>query len=296
MTRLRRVLSEPLFHFLLLGIAIFAGYSIVRGSGWLSGPDEIVVTEGKLAQLAEGFAQTWQRPPSPDEQVGLVRDWIREEVYYREALALGLDKDDTVIRRRLKEKMRFLSSDIAAQSDPSDADLEEYMTQHPESFREEPRYSFVQVYLNPSNHGDAIEADATRLLARLRREGAQADVSTVGDPILLEQDYADTPASEVARLFGKEFAEGLAGLEPGDWQGPVASGFGMHLVYLREKVPGRIQPLDEVRDLVRREWENEKRLDLEDKIFQEMLKNYTIRIEGLELDEDTLRDGSKSNS
>jgi len=296
MTRLRRVLSEPLFHFLLLGIVIFAGYSIVRGSGWLSGPDEIVVTDGKLKQLAEGFAKTWQRPPSPDEQVGLVRDWIREEVYYREALALGLDKDDTIIRRRLQEKMRFLSSDIAAQADPSDAELEEYLAQHPDMFRKEPRYSFVQVYLNPSNHGDAIEADASRLLARLKREGARADVSTAGDPILLEQEYDATPGSEVARLFGKEFAEGLAGLEPGQWQGPVKSGFGLHVVYLREKLPGRLPPLDEVRNLVRREWENEKRLAVEEKAFQQLLKNYTIRVEGVELDDKALRAIAKGGS
>ena len=206
---------------------------------------------------------------------------MREEVYYREAIALGLDKDDTIIRRRLRQKMEFISDDIAAQVEPSDEDLNAYLAAHPDAFRVEPRFSFSQVYLNPDLHGENLGRDTQRLLGQLNQGGDEIDPETLGDSTLLAYQFTNESASAVASQFGKAFAAGLAELTPGQWQGPVESGYGVHLVLLRERTGARLPELAEIRDQVRRDWENAQRLEANEKFYQELLKQYTVTIEGL---------------
>ena len=174
---MKRLLREPLLHFLLLGAVIFAAFGFLskRSSGE---PGTIVITQGQIENLAFAFAKTWQRPPTDPELAGLIRDRVREEIYYREALALGLDKDDTVIRRRLRQKMEFVSDDIAAQAEPTDADLDAYLQTHPDKFPVEQRFTFRQVYLNPDKRranlaGDAAQLTQTDPHARCRRRQCQ---------------------------------------------------------------------------------------------------------------------------
>ena len=211
--------------------------------------------------------------------MGLVRDHVREEVYCREAMALGLDKDDTVIRRRLRQKMEFVSDDIAAQTEPTDADLTTYLLAHPDAFRVEQRFTFRQVYLNPERHGEHLARDAAQLLAQLNQAGNTIDPSALGDAFLLEEQFAAVPGSEVAKQFGESFAETLTGLQPGQWQGPVESGYGVHLVLVSKRTEGRLPELADVRDIVRREWDNARRLEANGKFYQELLKRYTVTIE-----------------
>jgi len=278
---MKRLFKEPLVHFLLLGAAIFFAYNWLpnrRGAE----PRKIVITQGQIEQLATGFARTWQRPPTAEELAGLVRDLVREEVYYREARALGLDKDDTVIRRRLRQKMEFVSDDIAAQVEPTDADLTAYLQARPDAFRVEQRFTFSQVYFNPEKHGENMVHDVAQQLAELNRIGGRADASALGDSFLLEHEFAAAPRSEIAKQFGEKFAASLGELSPGRWQGPVESGYGVHLVFVRERTEGRVPVLAEVRDAVRREWDNARRLDANDKFYQELLKRYTVIIEPLE--------------
>jgi hypothetical protein len=277
---MKRLIQEPLVHFLLLGAAIFAAYEWLRTESSVE-PDEIVITRGQIEHLSASFAKTWQRSPSADELTGLVRDRIREEVYCREALALGLDQDDTFIRRRLRQKMEFVSDDIAVQTEPSDDELFAYLKTHPDSFRVDQKFSFRQVYLNPENHGENLEGDAEQLLARLSQTSNDADVSAMGDPLLLEFEFFAVPSREVTNQFGRIFAERLPGLKTGQWQGPVESGYGLHLVFIGERTEGRMPDLAEVRDTVRREWDNARRLESNEKFYQELLKRYTVTIEGL---------------
>ena len=204
---------------------------------------------------------------------------MRDEVYCREAMALGLDKDDTVIRRRLRQKMEFVSDDIAAQTEPTDADLNAYLQAHPDSFRVEPRFTFSQVYLNPEKHGENLARDTAQLLAQLNQAGGKADVSALGDSFLLEHTFAAAPASEVAKQFGEKFAAKLGELAPGQWQGPVESGYGVHLVLVSERTEGRLPALAEVRDAVRREWANARRLEANEKLYEAMLTRYVVTIE-----------------
>jgi len=279
---MRKCLREPLLHSLLPGALLFLAYGLLQGPGRGGEPQSIVVTQGQVEHLASSFANTWQRPPAPQELTGLVRDRVREEVYYREALALGLDQDDIVIRRRLRQKMEFVSEDIAAQPEPTEPDLNVYLQAHPEAFRVEPRFGFGQVYLNPQTHGHQLARDAARLLAQLNQAGPQADVSVLGDSLMLQPQYVSVRGGEVARRFGEQFARALASLAPGAWQGPVESGYGVHLVKVSERTEGGLPALADVRDAVRREWENAQRLEANEQFYQRLLERYTVTIEGLE--------------
>jgi hypothetical protein len=277
----KRLLKEPLAHFLMLGALLFGGYGLLnRGDEPEAG--RIVVTQGKVENLQASFSRVWQRPPSAAELEGLVQDYIREEVLAREAMALGLDKDDTIIRRRLRQKMEFISDDIAAQAEPTDAELSAYLTAHPDSFRVEQRFTFSQVYLNPEKHGDNLARDTARLLAQLSQAGGKTDPAVLGDSLLLEHQFVAVLAGEVAKQFGEKFAVELGQLPPGEWHGPVESGYGVHLVLVSERTEGGLPALAEVHDLVRREWANTRRLESNDKFYQELLKRYSVSIEGLE--------------
>lgn len=277
---MRRFLAEPLLHFFLIGAALFVVYRLVSGPD--SAPGEIVVSVGQIEHLAAGYARTWHRQPTDAELKGLIDDWVRDEIATREAMALGLDKDDTVIRRRLRQKLDFVSEDVAAQAEPTDAELSAYLKAHPESFRVEPRFTFSQVYLDPERHGDKLARDAARLLAQLKQAGGQADISKFGDSLLLEQTFRSMSAREVAVQFGEDFAARLAELSPGQWQGPIESGYGIHLVFVSERTEGQAPELSAVRDDVRREWENARRLEGNRKFYEDLLKRYTVTIEGLE--------------
>ena len=268
-------------HFLLLGVAIFAAYSLVSKRS-NDAPGKVVVTVGQVEHLATGFAKTWQRPPTDAELKGLIDDWVRDEIAMREAIALGLDKDDIVIRRRLRQKLEFVSDDIAAQTEPTDADLNAYLQAHPESFRVESRFAFSQVHLDPAKHGDNLARDIAQMLAQLQQAGNKPDVSALGDSFLLEPTFQSMPASEVAKQFGEQFAAALGGLSPGQWQGPIASAYGVHLVLVSERTEGRLPALAEARDVVRREWANARRLEGNATFYTELLKRYTVTIEGLE--------------
>ncbi len=279
---MKRILKEPLLHFLLLGAGLFIAYGVLSRPGSGDAPGKIVVTAGQVEHLAGGFAKTWLRPPSDAELKGLIDDWVREEIATREALALGLDRDDTVIRRRLRQKLEFVSDDIAAQTEPTETELNDYLRSHAELFHLEPRFTFSQVYLDPARHGENLARDAARVLARLQRVGPNADVSALGDSFLLESTFQSAPAGEIAKQFGEPFATTLGRLSPGQWQGPIESGYGVHLVLVGERTEGRLPTLAEAREAVRREWANTRRLEGNGQFYQQLLKRYTVTIEGLE--------------
>jgi hypothetical protein len=275
---LKKLLREPLVHFLILGALLLFASNLVnkRTSG---DTRKIVVTPGQVEHLEDTFARAHQRPPDPDELKGLLRDYIREEVYYREALALGLDRDDAPIRQRLRQKMEFISEDVAEQAQPTEEQLRSYLNDHPEKFRIDKHFTFSQVYLDPARHGRRINADAQQMLAQLNKIGARADVSNLGDPFLLEGDTENVSSRDVARDYGEKFAASLGELPAGKWAGPLESGLGMHLVCVTSRTDGRIPQLDEVREAVRREWANDYRLESNRKFYDALLNRYTVTVE-----------------
>lgn len=281
---MKRLLKEPLVHFITLGALLFAiNGALNRNSA--PAPGRIVVSQGQLAAMRDSFTRTRQRPPTSQEWEGLIRARVREEVYYREALALGMDKDDTIIRRRLQQKMEFVSDDVAAQAQPTDAELSAYLQAHADSFRMEQRFTFRQVYLNPQKHGQGLARDTAQLLAQLNRAGSKADISALGDSIMLDHAFDALPVSEVAKLFGNKFATALGELSPGQWQGPVESAYGVHLVFMSRRMEERVPTLADIRDAVRREWGEAHRLEANEKFYQNLLKHYTVTLESPDLAE-----------
>jgi hypothetical protein len=277
---LKSLLREPLVHFLLLGTALFVLDVSLRPTVPAAATGEIVVSEARVRSLAHNFARTWQRPPTREELDGLIESHVREEVMVREALALGLDRDDAIIRRRLQQKMEFVSEEAAALARPTEEELEVYMKAHPESFRAEPRVSFAQVYLDPRKRSTGVEAEAKRLLDGLNRAGATPDLGKLGDRLLLlESTYQDVPQSDVARLFGTEFADALVRQPTGRWVGPLTSGYGVHLVKVEALGPGGARLLNEVRSLVEREWANVKRKELAKAFYEKLRTKYTIAVQ-----------------
>lgn len=273
-----KLLSEPLFHFLLLGAAIFAVYGVVSRHS-AGKPGEIVVTQGKVENLIIGFTRTWQRPPTEEELRGLIRDDIREEAAYREAIAMGLDRDDIIVRRRLRQKLEFLNNNLSARAEPTDADLQAFLQSHPDSFKTETAMTFRQVYLNPQTHGASLSRDAAGVLARLAKAGETADLNTIGDPFILAHQFEKVPITEIKKMFGEQFASQLVAVKTGQWQGPLQSGYGSHFVFVSDLIEGHLPALPEIRDAVQREWANAKRIESEDKFYQALLQHYTVRIE-----------------
>ena len=275
---MKRILKEPLLHFLLLGAAIFTVYGLVskRTGGE---PGKIVITQGQIESMAAGYTRTWQRPPTSEELEGLIHDRVREEVYYREALALGLDKDDIIIRRRLRQKLEFVTDDVVAQAQPTDDELSAYLKAHPDRFRVPQQFTFSQVYLNPEEHGEALARDAGQLLAQLNEAGSKADISALGDSLVLDHKLVRAPDQRGRKTVGREVRGEVGGLAPGQWQGPIESGYGMHLVFVSERTEGRLPALAEVRDAVSREWVNTRQLEANEKLYEAMLKRYVVTIE-----------------
>ena len=270
---LARLLREPLVHFLVLGGVLFAIFG--RGGSDAGVADrQIVVSEAAIDRLAEGFSRTWHRPPAADELEAHIRDYIREEVLYRTALALGLDKDDTIIRRRLRQKMEFLFED--AVPPPQEADLRAYLEAHPEKFRTQPLISFQQIFVSQTR-GATAEADARQILARLI--GGAAGAANEGDPLLLSEGFNRTPLDRIAALFGDSFAQAVAQSAPGGWVGPLRSGYGLHLVLVTAVEPGKLPPFEQVRSAVEREWFAERRAAVQAAQYQSLLAGYGVIVQ-----------------
>ena len=275
---MKRILREPLLQFLLLGLLLFAANGLFA---WRpsSGPRRIVVTQGRIESLATAFSLTWQRRPTAAELDGLIRDYVREEAAVREAIALGLDKDDVIIRRRLRQKLEFASEDAASRAEPSEAELRAWLAAHPGDFGVDPTFTFSHVYLSPEKRGTTLARDAAQILARLRRMGPRADAASEGDPFLLGHRFEALPARDVKSQFGEAFAARLVTLPIGRWEGPIESGYGMHLVLLHQRADARTPALGEVREAVRREWSNAQRVAAIERLYQGLLARYAVTIE-----------------
>ena len=275
-----RVLREPLVHFLLLGAGIFAAYTLLAGPENRT-PGAIVVTQARIENLSATFSRVRSRPPTADELNGLIRDYVREEAAVREAAALGLDRDDTVIRRRLRQKLEFIADDLAATTEPTDEELKAFLAAHPDLFTAEPRVTFRQIYLKPER-GARLSQDAARLLAQLRQSNAVGDVSSLGDPIMLEERYEATTLRDVAKLFGESFAARLDATPAGRWEGPIESGYGLHLVLISERRAGRLPEFEAVRDVVRREWMDARHKEASERFYDKLVQRYTVTVEGVQ--------------
>ena len=268
---LRRILREPLLHFLLLGLALFAYYGRVAPDD--DGKRRIVVTEAEVDLLATQFQGTWNRPPSPVELNGLVESYVRDEILYREGMALGLDRDDAVIKRRVRQKLDVLFEESVAQQPATDADLQAYLDANPPTFRKPAVVSFDQIYFG----SDAVTTQGVEQARAALARGA--DPETLGQATLLPSHQDAMPLDLVARDFGEEFAGQLATAPVGEWSGPVTSGFGTHLVRVSAIEPAQLPTLADVREVVAREWENERRKQAHADALAKLREQYQVEIQ-----------------
>ncbi len=269
--QVRRVLREPLLHFLLLGLAIFAYYGHVAPDD--DGKRRIVVTQAEVDLLASQFQGTWSRSPSPVELNGLVDSYIRDEILYREGVALGLDRDDAVVKRRVRQKLDVMFEESVARQPATDADLQAYLDANPAAFRQPAVVSFDQLYFGSDPAALQRLAQARAALAR------GADPATLGQATLLPAHQDAMPLDLVARDFGEQFAGQLATAPVGQWYGPVTSGFGTHLVRVSAIEQARAPALADVREAVAREWENERRTRAHAEALASLREQYDVEIE-----------------
>jgi peptidyl-prolyl cis-trans isomerase C len=273
--RTLRWLCEPLVHFLIAGGAIFVFYAW-RGDAVDTRDRRIVVREDQVKRLATIWSQTWRRPPSVKELDGLIRDYIKEEVYYREAVRLSLDKDDAIVRRRLRAKMEFLASAEAETMVANDAVLQAWLDKYPARYAADPLISFQSIYIGTTGAEAVAMAKANGVLVKLQQG---ADPLTLGDPISLPQSMAGVSAKAIDRQFGDAFAARLILLPKGEWSGPIASGFGLHLVRVDAVTAVRAPKLAEVRQRVENDWRSATRTARENQAYQTLLDGYDIKIE-----------------
>jgi hypothetical protein len=269
----RWILREPLAHFLVIGALMFAVYAVVSGHR-NPDPATIEVGQGQVDTMTAVFERTWQRTPTADEVKRLIDAYVREEVLYREGVALGLDRDDQLIRRRVGQKVEFLAESINGVPEPSEVALQAYLDEHRERFSSPVRLTFRQVYL-----GTTAGAEPTRLLAQLNRLGDSDAAADLGRPTQLDARMDLAPPSDIERTFGRRFAQSLGSIPAGAWTGPFASEYGLHLIRISERVEARAPGLDEVREIVKREWLRETLAAANAKYYEGLRARYTVRIE-----------------
>jgi hypothetical protein len=272
---MRKLLKDPLVHFLLVGVSLFA-VSAWRGQSVSAGREEIVVTAEQVAQARAAAAALQGREPTAEELEALIEPTVRDEVMYREALALGLDENDDEVRRRLIEKMTYLTQDLADPEPSSEATLREFYEANPETFTIPALVSFDQVFFSPGIRGETLEADAVAGLATLRAGRTPAEV---GDRTPLRESYDDAPREQVAVLFGDELADALFGAAPGEWTGPFRSDFGLHVVRLRGRSDARLPPYDEIAARIAEEYGAQRRREANERAYREMRARYDVVIE-----------------
>ena len=275
--RLRRLLSEPLLHFVLIGFALFAAYTWMQRGQPASIDHQIVLTIDDLRQLILSFQARWGREPTSAEFNHLAEEKVQEEILYREALATGLDKDDTIVKRRMAQKMQFLAEDAATAHEPTTDQLRIWYAANSQRFELPARIAFRHLYFSPDRRFQHAHDDCVKALKKLagRPEEFKA-ASLFADQFMGQDYYRDRTSDEMAKEFGPQFAQALFKLKPGSWQGPIESGYGWHLVFVESVTPGRTPEFEEVESDVKTAWLNEQKEQAWPKAYQEMRAKYTV--------------------
>jgi hypothetical protein len=277
-----KFLKEPLLHFMLIGAGLFALYGWVNPEANPDGDREkIVITEGRITQFVTIYEKTWQHPPSKAELQSLIDDYVLEEIYYRQAVAMGIDQDDTIIRRRMRQKLEFLTDDVMFGGDTTDEALVKFLNAHPEKFSKDGVYTFEQVYINPQLHRNDLDSYLTSVGTKLK-----AGEVVESDSYIIPKKHLQAAAWKVDREFGAGFAKKLDGIDLTHWSEPLRSGLGVHFVRLSERTVGSLPELADVRDKVEREWLHAEKLEKRRVLNAKFVEEYDIVIEWPEEDTD----------
>lgn len=277
-SRLKRWLREPLLHFLLAGLALFAGYRVLHPDvNGRDSSDRIVLTEDDLRQIKVVWLGQGRPSPTPEEMHRLIENRVREEILYREALALGLDKGDTIVKRRLAQKMEFLAEDLTAVRDPKTEELKTWFEKNRERFALPPRLSFRHLYFSPDRRGKQAKEAAASARERLAGKPAGSPLAvSLADSFMFQDSYRDLTPEQAANVFGTTFATALFQLTPGSWQGPIESGFGWHLAWVDSITIGHLPTFEEIEQTVKSVWIEEQRAESRRRAFDAMKGRYEV--------------------
>lgn len=267
-----RLFREPLLHFLLIGAGFFALYLALNPAA-MESDDRIVVTPERIEMLATNFEKTWRRPPDAGELKTLVNGFVVEEVLYRQALALGIDKNDPVIRHRLRQKMAFYTDEVGNTVDPTPTELTDYLARHADRYQRPAVFAFEQVFLRLDRPGAELDARIDRVMAQLA-----AGEPVPGESSLLPRRFDAVSTRDVARTFGSAFAESLNDVPLDRWNGPLQSGLGIHFVRITERTPARTPALAEVRQAVERDWRHDRNAALKKAFENQLISDYDVVI------------------
>jgi parvulin-like peptidyl-prolyl isomerase len=271
------LLREPLLHFILIGGLLFGGYAWLNDKPVKDGTSEPVsIGEGDVRWLKQVWTSQWLREPTADELKGLLNEMIDEELLAREAQEMGLQLHDTIIRRRLAQKLEFLVEDTAQLAEPTEEQLKQFYAANITRFETPARISFSQIYFNPGQRNNAA-SDAMAVLAVLKKN-PESD-RTAGDRLLLGDNFAEINELGVSSMFGPDFSREVFALEPGEWRGPLKSGYGLHLVLIRQRTPAEPQPFASVKDAVLTEWRKEKQRALTRDYLADLRTKYGVELD-----------------
>ena len=272
---------EPLVQFLLIGAALFMVYAFWGQQDTVEQERTINISAGEINWLTDIWKKRWMRPPTDEERMGLINQYLREMVLYREAVAMGLDKDDSVIRRRLGQKLEFLSQDLITPQPPTEVELRAYFDKHMDRYQKPDLVTMTQIFIDPDLRGDTTLADAEAIKKQLEAlQEFPRDTQGYGDPFMLQNYYPERTEAELLKLFGSGFAESVFELSPGQWHGPVLSGYGTHLVYVHDHQKSAPPTFSDAEEQVRQEWDHDKRQELNEKFVASVIARYDITIEG----------------
>ncbi len=278
-------MREPLLHFFLLGAVIFGLHAVLTTGAKPPPPKNqrlVEITSADIEWLRTNWNKRMWREPTPTELEHMIDSFIREEILYREAVSMGLDQHDSIVRRRLAQKMEFLFKDLAEMAQPTEAELRGYLEDHPDRYRFPARVSFTHVYFSPDRRGERAVSDARKVLQSLEARGLEPlEASLLGDRFMLQTHYSRQATEDAAREFGTAFARRLFELEVGRWHGPVASAYGLHLVFVHDRIESRLPQLEEVRAKVETDLLESRRRKVNQAAYDEIRSRYEVLVENL---------------
>jgi hypothetical protein len=283
-SRLHILLREPLLHFLVIGVGLFFLFSQINNTQ-VETDHRIIITQANLDRLATLWLKRMGRPPSAQEREQQLEHYIREQVLYREAMTMGLDQDDVIVSRRLAQKMEYLFNDLSFIPEPSETELVTFLSEHASQFTLPATITFSQIFLDPRERNQEINKDAEQLLEQLKETKTIVDTINLGDRSLLPYKFTEERQNEINSMFGAAFTNQVFSLPISSWQGPVASEYGLHLIYITARTENRLPSLAEIRERVASEWRSTKQHEANEIFYQSLFQRYEII-----LDDDVIND------
>ena len=277
-----RLLKEPLLQFLIIGGVIYGAYALFAAPEDDYRDNMILVNSNRIDAMISEWEARWNRPPTRQEIDGLIQAYIKEDVLYRQAVAMGLNEDDPITRRRMAQKLEFLTSDLARLQEPKEGELEQFFEDNIDAYRDPDRISFTQLFFDPDARGDATLVDAERVLEQVRAVGEPTeDMAELSDRFMLQNYFASASELDIRRQMGSGFAEQVVKLAPGQWHGPVLSGFGVHLVYVYSFQQAPQPEFENVQARVVEDWQAEKREEFNAEFLKSLKERYNIVVDDI---------------